>query len=433
MKYYGDLDCWGGKNMVSKIPSFFRPSAFFLLLSMILLLIYIVIPPQNYESLFWSSKVVSLQGLIFIIAIVLVTAIFAYIGEKVIFPNQVSYRLLTKSKKYEEISLPRWWIISAMLSCIIAYLIWFSIGILRAGGVTGLYYAYLSNAFYVKQVLLYPIPGITSFTQIGVIIAPMSLINKKISLLEKYLIVIILILALVRSFIFSERLALLEMIIPIMIVYASRKQLDVKKLARGFIVFAICVIAFFIFNESRRSFSARGISTLYDIVSNGVFRFFGYYLTSINNYGLSFNNYEFKFPFFFTLSSLWNLPGLGWLYKDFFPAESFDAPQLLLVNQLNPELNVFTTVGYWVMEYGLAFSLIFAAFYGLFSGIAFKMAKYSSYWLAFYSVWFIGILEFMRIYYIGSPRVFIPFAFFIVTMILRKSLSRGGKNYEDVC
>lgn len=356
--------------------------------------------------------------------VILITVLFCYIGEKVSWRSRLSSQ---SSSGYEIVDLPRWWITSALIICLLAYLVWFGIGAVRANGFLQIYALYRADAFYVKEVILAPIPGITSFTQLGVIALPLALLNKRMGRLEQTLLVAIFVLALLRSFLFSERLALLEIIIPVFIVSVTKRGLHFAQILRSFSLFVVFVMLFFIINESRRSFTARGITDFADVFLLGIYRFFGYYLTSVNNYGLALSNYDFAFPFNFTFSSLWSLPGMGNLYQILFPGKQFDAPELLAFNRLNPELNVFTTVGYWVMEYSSLATLIVAALYGFTSGLIYSKAKESSYWLSFYSIWFIGILEFMRIYYLGSPRVFIPFVFFAVTLLVARSYLRSSR------
>ena len=410
--------------MEVRISRFFRPSFFIGLMSLLIWAAYQSISPAAYHKLFWSPKTGDLLNSTLMLLVILTTVLFCYIGEKVSWRSRLSS---CKPSRYEIIDLPRWWITTALGVCLLAYLVWFSIGAVRAGGFLQIYALYRADAFYVKEVILAPIPGITSFTQLGVIALPLALLNRRIGRLEKILFVAVFVMALLRSFLFSERLALLEIIIPVFIVAVTKRGLRFAQILRSFSLFVVFVMLFFIINESRRSFTARGITDFADVFLLGIYRFLGYYLTSVNNYGLALSKYDFAFPFNFTFSSLWNLPGMGNLYQILFPGRQFDAPELLAINRLNPELNVFTTIGYWVMEYSGLATLLIAALYGFASGIIYNKAKQSSYWLSFYSIWFIGILEFMRIYYLGSPRVFIPFVFFAVTLLVARRYLRSSR------
>jgi len=395
----------------------FRPSVFLLYVGGVIWLAFQLIPAQTYIELFYSRKVngPGLAGLLF--ALLGVATLFAAVGEQV---GRIRNARTVMSLKRTAVSLPRWWVIGALLFSIAAYILWFGLGMIRAGGLLGLYAAYRENAFFVKEVLLKPVSGLTSFTQLAVIAVPLAVLNVNSRRTERCLVALILLLAIIRSFLYSERLALLEILIPLLVIWAIRRRLSVGRTLGLAILFFFLIIGFFILNETERSFAVRGVSELPNLISLGTYRFFGYYLTSVNNFGLAVDVYPFRFPFYFTLLGLWSLPGLDNLYTIISGTPVFDAPKILAVNRLNPELNVFTTPGYWIMEYGIPGSLFASATYGFLSGLFYANARKSSYWLAFYAVWFVGIMEFMRIYYFGSPRVFIPMVFFALTIVLVK-------------
>lgn len=407
--------------MNSKLIRLFRPSRIFLIVGLTIWIAFFYINPDVYLCLFHSDKLISNIAMLNLISYTIILALFSRVGEKINWLPRVAGR--------EEINIYSWWLTFGLLICILAYTIWFSLGIYRAHGIINLYLDYKNNAFFVKEVIMKPIAGITSFTQLGVICIPLSLLSKQSSRLRNALMLMIAIMDIIRSIIYSERLALLEIMIPCIIIFMIKKNYKTSLVMRNIIFVVVFVILFFITSEASRSFAARGIFDWGSIFQLGIFRFFGYYLTSVNNYIFAFNELSYSYPFYFTLLPLWSLPGLEGLYTNLTGKDVFDAVGLLSNNNLNPELNVFTMAGYWNMEFGMFGSIVFAAIFGVISGLVFSNSKKSDYWLALYSVWLVGILEFMRIYYMGSPRVTVPLFYFLATILFfrKKSSHRKGE------
>jgi oligosaccharide repeat unit polymerase len=339
----------------------------------------------------------------------------------------IGSHLLPNAKSWQGsagVLVPRWYIRGGMIVALLAYLVWFIKGIQQIKSLEEIFSLYLRNPFYVKEVILKTIPGITTLTQTAVAAIPLMICCNRPKRFDYLLIGIILLLAATRSFLFSERLALLELLIPVIFLKVSARQIKWKKALAYIMIFFMLVVSFFILNESRRSFVYRGGSSAGNLCKMGVVRFLGYYMTSINNCLFLAQNFDFAAPLYYTFSAVWRFPGFRGLYTEFTGIEPIYLPQILYRHGMNPEFNTITTIGSWINDFGLIGTPIVASFFGFLSGVLYRLASQNKFIAALYSVWLVGLLEFMRIYYFTNTRLFPAYVFFMSALLFAKRISK---------
>lgn len=328
------------------------------------------------------------------------------------------------SIKYSGVVVPRWYVRSGLVAALFAYVVWFSLGVLRANGVRNLISMWFVDPFYVKSVLLETVPGITTLTQVAVAAVPVMICCVRVNRCDYVLSGLVFLLAIIRAFLFGERLALLELLVPILYIKLITRKISWRSALAGILFFIIFVAGFFILTEVRRSFVYTGSDSVKYLIQTGTVRFLGYYMTSINNGIFFIQHYAFAAPLYNTFVSLWRFPGLHNLYNLFTCLDVIDVGNVLYKFGLNPEFNTLTYVAYWVIDFGLCGALIVSFFFGFLSGIFYKLASQNSLSTALYSIWLVGLLEFMRICYFTSTRLFPAYIFFIGALILsRKSFN----------
>ena len=314
-----------------------------------------------------------------------------------------------------------------------AYAVWFTRGIVRAGGITQLFDIWRSDPHRIKGQILTTLPGVTTLTQLAVASIPLAIVFGFVrrGSAIRLLVVVVLALAAVRTVLFSERLAFIELVVPIAFLLLSPKKVTIPRV----VVYALALVAaammFFAITELRRTY----VYTHNFSTSRSTTRFFGYYLTSVNNGMAVIDEYPARTPFYSSGEFLWLFPGVRDLrvehlpavgtislrYKDAFGVdpESF-WPQAFAAQGLDYEFNVFTAPGYLAADFGWA-GLIAVFGLGLLSGRLYRTSETSAYHRAVYAVWLVRLFEFMRILYVVSTRVFPAYLVFAAAyLILRR-------------
>ena len=228
-------------------------------------------------------------------------------------------------------------------------------------------------------------------------------------------------LTILRTIAWSERLALLEIIIPIVLFYFSileKKQL--KKRFRRIIIFLpyigiFLLLLLFGFFEYFRSWS------YYKQFYDNIFQFttervFMYYYGAVNSAAaiLEYSNWP-SLTFNTYLNWIYKFPFIGESISSALPSESYGDWESFLNRYLDPEFNNQTGLfkPYW--DSGILGAIVFFLIWG-------ALAKYSyrdfqrgyGQGLYFFPLIFISVLEALRIPYLSESRVFPVFLFAII-------------------
>jgi oligosaccharide repeat unit polymerase len=401
----------------SKIVELFSPKVIFLLLFLPSILVFLLIPDRNFRLFFSSKKSSDLFAVTSFCFLILIFTLGTIFGEKIYSKD----RFIKLGGDYSGKSIKNLLFLLTLIS-VAAYLVWFSLAIFRANGLGNFFEIYRVNPFWVKSYFFATIPGITTLTQLSVATVPLMIAFRTQKPKDVVLIVVVVALAFTRSIFASERLALIEILLPGSFVLLARHSVRRRYFVPILILGFGSLTSFFVLSESRRSFVYTGSFSYFD----ALYRFFSYYMTSINNGIFVIQQYQGVAPFHFTLQSIWKFPVIGDLvYRQFNLIVPSSFPEnWLLESGNNPEYTTLTAVGEIYIEFGLfAFTILFL--FGIAVGFIFKLSRKSNFVMALYGFLLVGIFEFLREGYLWGVRVFPAYTvFFIVFLTFSLQSSR---------
>jgi hypothetical protein len=259
-----------------------------------------------------------------------------------------------------------------------------------------------------------PVSGLTSFTQLGLLIAMVETINLKwrTGVTDRHTsrrrLIAVVLFGVVRSLLASERLAMVEILLPMFIVWArghrlrSARQAVLVSLAPfvGLVtlVFAFAGTEYF---RSYQSYKDRTDDSLMEFSRN---RLLGYYATALNNSAMHMEHDTEKAPFALVLEGMLNWPGVRSTLQIGDPRRQ-DA-KTLLETYANEEFTNKAPPGLLSLEGGPLYVVAFMAGFGAIAGAAYAGYRFGS---VGGSVWFgivfTSVVEFPRIWYLSSPRM----------------------------
>lgn len=255
------------------------------------------------------------------------------------------------------------------------------------------------------------IPGVTTMTQFGIaaVIVSSVVLAQQNSRTELVKVAAVVGMSVPRAFIFAERLAILELVVPIAIVacYRLAEAPRMRSLVRLAPVVAVpAVIAIFSVFEYFRSWEFfRGTGRSFWQFSFE--RVAGYYATALNNGYLELIhlNVAGREPLT-TLEFLWDAPGVRQLalYDQLagnFPGRNgvvTDADYVaMLTDYGNPEFNNATGFSIPYLDYGTVGGLVFFLIAGVVAGLLYRgFREASPAGLLMYPLFFVGLIELPR-------------------------------------
>lgn len=402
------------------------PPIIVLLLGVPLLIVAYLIPEEAYLVLYGSKKHVDLD---FVLAgLVIYGALLA--GS--LFPIGKS----TRPQLRTTLLYCRWVVWPLFALVMVGYLVWFASATLRAGGpgtLLSMFFGLLIQpeagmTDYVKFELFKTIPGVTTMTQFGILYATVEALlwrfggsQRRVALLR---IVCIATPTLLRTVLLSERLALLEVGIPVAVVLlATTRPTRKLRVLTSFapLLAGFAVVILFAVAEYFRSWTYYRSSYTGSYPEFALERFFGYYATALNNAAVYYHYGQVE-PLKNTLNSLLEFPVLGSAakiaYQAFFDVQPIEHDYMLRA-YANPEFNNVALVGSLLNDLPIFPASIVAFLIGVVS-----FSLYRSFTggrligLLLYPSWFIGLLEISRIYYWPGGRYFPTFAFLFFSLLL---------------
>jgi len=414
-----------GRPHVIRLSSVFSPLAFVVFLYAPILVLYAVSSRSVFASEFDSRKALTWSAFAFFALALLLFAAGAKLGgdsgrTKALAPP-VRRSALTPGQVRSMAVLVE----LALVVSIAASVLWFSRGIARAGGFAPFFELWQREPLRVKNEILDTVPGVTTLMQLAVAAIPLAVVfglHRRGSLIRG-LIAVAIVLAAARAVFFSERLALVELVLPLVFLAVAPRRVTVPRVAVYALALLVAVMTFFAVTELRRTYAYTGDFS----ASRASTRFFGYYLTSVNNGMVVVDEYPAATPLYSTGELLWRFPVAGDLRLEHLPAvgtvslryvDAFGVdperfwPQAFAAQGLDYEFNVFTTPGYLAADFGWAG--LFAIFVlGALSGRLYRRSETSPFHRALYGVWLVGLFELMRILYFTDTRVVPAYLVFI--------------------
>ncbi|GAB91327.1 hypothetical protein GORHZ_127_00080 [Gordonia rhizosphera NBRC 16068] len=261
------------------------------------------------------------------------------------------------------------------------------------------------------------IPGVTTFTEFGIaaVVAASVLLANRFSRVELLKLLTVVALGVVRAFVNSERLAMLELVVPIVVVIAAKLASEPgirRRIAQLIpVVFLSMLVVLFGVFEYFRSWSwyrAHGSTSFPHFV---VTRLAGYYATSMNNGHLNLTHMDWpnRLPFG-TLTGFWLAPGVQNLnLYERLGGHPVPTSDMVLLQFGNPEFNSESGYSAAFLDYGHIGGIIYFLLAGLVVGLLYRGFRSARpFGLMLYPVAFIGLLEMPRYMYWSYGRVVYP-------------------------
>jgi hypothetical protein len=238
----------------------------------------------------------------------------------------------------------------------------------------------------------------------------------------KLYMIILGVLTLLRSFVFAERLAVIEVALPTVLMYVRFRGGPRRSLLVALGPFAAIapMVGFFIANEYHRSWEAYYINIYDNIFDFAIERLALYYSTALNNgagmlsilgWGTGHAMYTFDW--------LVHFPVFGEFIKPFLDSSAdFDA---FLNNYADPEFNNPSGIFVHFYEWGWL-ALFVAAFIGwVFNKSYSGWRSGNGFWCCAHAALYVSLLEILRIPNLFSGRNLVPLGvLFVVFRFMRK-------------
>ena len=230
---------------------------------------------------------------------------------------------------------------------------------------------------------------------------------------------IVLAVSVLRALFFSERLALIELVVCFVISVVGLKYREWKPSLRNVarlapILAPALLIFFFTGFEYFRSWSNFYADRQTSLVEFGTTRLLGYYATAMDNgaYLMKTLDPPVGVPYF-TLNFLWRFPGIKTTVNQLsgdLPFAYGDPYMGLLQAGANPEFNNASGVMLPFLDYGVPGGFVYWVLAGAIVQMFFRLfARREFVGLCMYPLTFMAVLEMPRILYWADGRAFLPF------------------------
>ncbi len=292
--------------------------------------------------------------------------------------------------------------------------------------------------------------SLVNMAQVFFAIAAFRLVDRRappMPALMRVLLVVLLMLTLLRVYLQSERLALMEIMVPFGLaagrwMYERRQQGWTVLGALGPFAALPFVVLYFGVAEYFRSWGSdayRGKTSFWDFA---IGRFLSYYVTSLNNgAGLVETTPAATWKFEHVLEWAHRAPfGLGADFSSYigFNAEAKSSFRWFLRTYADVEFNSNSGIYVPVADLGVHIALIYMLMIGTFAGLAYRSYRSSRITgVLFFPLFFITFLEIFRYPFLGQPRAFtwtlgILLAMFLVYMLGLLRKMRGSGVFQGV-
>ncbi|MGN6408288.1 MAG: hypothetical protein ACTHMH_08055 [Curtobacterium sp.] len=320
----------------------------------------------------------------------------------------------------------------------VSYAAWLAIGVVRGLTPTLLLDALTGqgDAIYtLKQSVLVPVSGVTTWAQLGVIVGPLAVLRWKATGRSPLGILIPLgVVVLARSEFFSERLALIEVALSTFLVWAVLRERPLAALRTPLRWFASAIgavsllVAVFAALEYSRSWITYYVNVYQgDLLSFSVTRLLGYYATSLNNGALKIRSAPTPSPLSILQGSFSGDAGGSAI------GTPVDAYHYQLSTASNPEFNNVSGLLDTVASFGVGGSIAAWSLFVLLMGwLVYSAARGHVAALIAYASLAVSITEVVRIYYLGASRAWpVLIVLVVLGVYLGTSATRRRTGGED--
>lgn len=297
---------------------------------------------------------------------------------------------------------------------------------LSLGEITSLLSGDAGRATTIKQERFQLIAGVTSLTQFGAAAAVLAgWLDKAHFPGVRRRFWILVALAATRSVFMSERLAVIELLVPFGIALACRRYQSgwkpSMKVALTPVLGLLVLILGFTAFETTRSWQYYAGSDQQSLLEFGAVRLEGYYVTAFNNSELNWRHRHELYPLpYHTLEGFWQAPGVSSVakYQRITGVDPDQRYEELLTSELNPEFANPGGLGVVFAEWGLLGGSILFAALGYVARRCFdSMLAGRELGLLLYPLVALTLTELPRFWYLTAGRL-VPSLFALVVVAL---------------
>lgn len=261
------------------------------------------------------------------------------------------------------------------------------------------------------------VSGVTTLTQLGVAVSVIgALLRDEADRAVTRGVRVVFALALVRGFFLSERLAIIEVVLPWLVIRSARLAATRRRRTGRFLVRLAPVLAIptlllvFSLFEYSRSWSYAKTRTDATFLEYSTYRIAGYYATSYNNgelYRITTDRRD-RLPFD-TVEFVWSAPGVS-TFADYESVVGQPPRPDSLKRFANPEFNSPGGLSGPFIDFGDVGGILYFLGLGVVLGFLYRaFAGSQLIGLLLYPVFFVGLLELPRYMYWAQGRATLPF------------------------
>lgn len=429
------VNCIKRKESVKRFEAWWISPFAPLIIVFLLVLISFFQSSSAYVNEYKSNKWISSEYVVIAALLLITVALGCYFGKN----GKERYYLQQKQKPLNRRRLlTAFWIITAI--CLIAYTIWFA-NFARLHGLSAFLSVFSTNALasnmYDYRLNSGSISGITTFTEVGVIafvIGAMLIQSESLTRSDqrkiKLLLIIMILLSIERALLFSERIAVIELIVPFAIVWfcSSKKELGFwdKWIPVLAIVTLMVVFAIFEYSRSWLTHYHSYYNSYLDFIS---IRLFGYYTNAFNTEAMFVRFGDTSWLPYWSVQWFWQIPGMSSVYSSVADPNIAEQYSSLLKFYANAEYN--NPGGVLTFFKDFSWFGIFPNFiFGYLIGRAYSGIRHSDpLSLMMFPVFYLTLLEMPRYFYLGVNRGFVV----VITILLVMLICGREKNLSDFC
>jgi oligosaccharide repeat unit polymerase len=410
----------GGSRRLVNVDVLFAPYVIALAMYVPLVALYLVWPRHSFEYSFYGHKWDSPRASAYFVLAIVCFALGSLVGDVLSRRGPD----VPKRPGPRERRRMRLLCIVALVGSAAASALLFGLAVSRAGGFTALVDAYRTDPQHVKTAYFASIAGVTTLTQLAVAAVPLAFAFRLVDRRAMgALVLVVVLLVLMRSVFASERLALVELAIPLAYLLVAHRRATPVRLLVLALGLVLAVLAFFVATELRRKGPYEAFS-----IEDALRRFLSYYLNSINNAFAIADHDSFATPFWFSTQAVWEFPGAAHAGVTYPGTFGIDASSLFQNfyrdNSVTPSVTTFGVVGSVSADFGWA-GLLWILGLGGAAGALWRASRRDPLYRALYAVWLVGVLEFLRIYYFPSTRLVPAYVVFLLAFVLVRARSRS--------
>lgn len=390
-------------------PWWLRPTYAFALLTGVMALIAITLPPERYAE--WRvqdyldgdlSQILVILMLVFLMGTLIGSGLATRGG-------RIDIDITVKQLRY----LRRAYKVLLVLS-LAGYVLWLGSAISQGVSLANLTSVIDRDLGAISELKANsrPIGGLTTFTQFGPVAIALGVLLKKVDSGRRFYWILIA-LAAFRATFYAERLALIEALLPLILLAALTARGKTKRAALiriAPIVAPVLAWAVFATFEYSRSWVYYQNLTNLPFVEWVSLRLAGYYTTSFNNSALMVHATQgIHAQPYFAVDGFWNFPIIAAIYphKGMQGMEATVWWANVLKLNANPEFNNTGSFLVAYAEFGIVTAVFFWLALGLVSGLVFaRMTRGSIPALLAVTTLFVGLLELSRFTYWTQGRAF---------------------------